>query len=62
MTSLALSADGWTLLSAGRDQIAALWDLRTHARLATVPTFEAVEGAAARPALACACRSPLSRC
>ena len=44
VTALSLSADGWTLLSAGRDQVATLWDLRSHARLATVPTFEAVEG------------------
>jgi WD40 repeat protein len=45
VSSLSLTPDGWTLLSAARDQTAALWDLRSHTKLATVPTFEAVEGA-----------------
>ena len=45
MTSLSLSADGWTLLSAARDKVAVLWDLRKYAKLATVPVHEAVEGA-----------------
>ena len=45
VTSLSLTPDGWTLLTAARDQTAALWDLRAHTKLATVPTFEAVEGA-----------------
>lgn len=45
MTSLSLSTDGWTLLSAARDKVAVLWDLRKYAKLATVPVHEAVEGA-----------------
>ncbi len=44
VTSLSLSPDGWTLLTAGRDKVAILWDLRSHKKLATVPIFEAVEG------------------
>jgi U3 small nucleolar RNA-associated protein 13 len=44
VTSLSISADGWTLLSAGRDKVAILWDLRSHKKLTTVPVFEAVEG------------------
>ena len=44
VTSLALTPNGWGLLSAGRDKTAMLWDLRTHAQLATVPVFETVEG------------------
>ncbi|EIE25517.1 WD40 repeat-like protein, partial [Coccomyxa subellipsoidea C-169] len=49
VTSLSLSPDGWTLLTAGRDKVAILWDLRSHKKLATVPIFEAVEGAAIVP-------------
>ncbi len=45
VTALSLSPDGWTLLSAGRDKVAVLWDLRKYAQLATVPIHEAVEGA-----------------
>ena len=45
VTALSVAWDGWTLLTAGRDKVAVLWDLRTHARLATIPVFEAIEGA-----------------
>ena len=45
VTALSLSTDGWTLLSAGRDKVAVLWDLRKYTRLATVPVHEAIEGA-----------------
>lgn len=44
MTSLSLTPDGWTLLTAGRDKVAILWDLRSHKKIVTVPLFEAVEG------------------
>lgn len=51
VTSLALAPDNWTLLSSSRDRTVHLWDLRTHAKIATVPIHEAVEGG--RP-----CRKP----
>ena len=54
VTSLALTPNGWGLLSAGRDKTAMLWDLRSHARLATVPLYEAVEGVLFSATL-CAC-------
>jgi WD40 repeat protein len=44
VTSLALAPDNWTLLSASRDRTVHMWDLRTHAKIATVPIHEAVEG------------------
>ena len=44
VTCLALAGGGWHLLSGGRDGIVVLWDLRTHAQLAVVPVYEAVEG------------------
>lgn len=44
VTSLSLSVDGWTLLTAGRDKVAILWDLRSHTKIITVPVFEALEG------------------
>lgn len=49
VTSLALSPDGWQLLSGGRDKVVCVWDLRTNSRTATVPVYEAVEGLAALP-------------
>lgn len=49
VTSLSLSPDGWLLLSGGRDKVVMLWDLRTGAKLATVPVYEAVEGVVALP-------------
>jgi WD40 repeat protein len=47
VTSLALAPDNWTLLSSSRDRTVHLWDLRTHAKIATVPIHEAVEGGSA---------------
>jgi WD40 repeat protein len=44
VTSLSLSADGWTLLSGGRDSVVILWSLRDHAKLATIPVYEPLEG------------------
>ena len=48
VTSLSLSVDGCTLLTAGRDKVAILWDMRTHKKIITVPVFEAVEGKLAK--------------
>ncbi|TKY55206.1 Transducin beta protein 3 [Spatholobus suberectus] len=43
VTSLAVSEDGWTLLSAGRDKVVTLWDLHDYSNKKTVITNEAVE-------------------
>ncbi|KAI3905054.1 hypothetical protein MKX01_017300 [Papaver californicum] len=43
VTSLAVSKDGWTLLSGGRDKVVNLWDLRNYSFKMTVPTYEVVE-------------------
>lgn len=42
--ALALSPDGWHLVSGGRDKVVCVWDIRDGNRLATVPVFEALEG------------------
>ena len=47
MTSLSLSSDSWTLVSAGRDKVVQTWDVRKHLKLTTVPVYEAVEGVSA---------------
>ncbi|EMS63577.1 Transducin beta-like protein 3 [Triticum urartu] len=44
VTSLALSEDGLTLLSAGRDKVVNVWDLRKYASKKTVPAYEMIEG------------------
>lgn len=43
VTSFAISEDGGTLLSAGRDKVVNLWNLRDHSCRLTVPTHEAIE-------------------
>ncbi|CAL0306816.1 unnamed protein product [Lupinus luteus] len=43
VTSIAVSEDGWTLLSAGRDKVVTLWDLHDYSNKKTVITNEAVE-------------------
>ncbi|KAJ8762065.1 hypothetical protein K2173_006667 [Erythroxylum novogranatense] len=43
ITSLAVSEDGWTLLSAGRDKVVNLWDLKDYACKMTIPTYEVLE-------------------
>ena len=43
--SLDLSPDGYFLLSAGRDQVLSLWNLRKNALEKTVPVFETLEAA-----------------
>ena len=48
VTALSLSPDGWTLVSGGRDSVAIAWNLRDHTKIATVPVFEALEGACVR--------------
>ena len=45
MTDLSLAPDNWTLLSAARDKVVMLWDLRTFQKLATIPAYEVLEGA-----------------
>lgn len=57
VTSLAVSEDGWTLLSAGRDKVVNLWDLRKYEFKITVPTYEVLEAVCAIPS-----RSPLADC
>ncbi len=44
VTSLAISPDGWTLLSGGRDSVVMAWSLKDYTKLATVPIYEALEG------------------
>ncbi|XP_057970053.1 protein TORMOZ EMBRYO DEFECTIVE [Malania oleifera] len=43
VTSMAVSEDGRTLISAGRDKIVNLWDLHDYACKMTVPTYEVLE-------------------
>eukprot|EP01018_Ginkgo_biloba_P035898 Gb_13772 [translate_table: standard] len=43
VTSLAVSANGWNLLSAGRDKVVNIWDLRDNSFKTTIPTYEALE-------------------
>ncbi|PON77530.1 Guanine nucleotide-binding protein, beta subunit [Parasponia andersonii] len=43
VTSVALSEDGGTLLSAGRDKVVMLWDLHDYSCKKTVLTYEALE-------------------
>ena len=44
MTDLALAPGNWSLLSAARDSVVIMWDLRTFAKLATFPVYEVLEG------------------
>lgn len=43
VTSLAVSENGWTLLSSGRDKVVILWDLRNYRSKMSVPTNEVIE-------------------
>ncbi|BBN19124.1 U3 small nucleolar RNA-associated protein 13 [Marchantia polymorpha subsp. ruderalis] len=43
VTSLAVSTDGWTLLSAGRDKVVNVWDLKSFVLRTTVPVYETLE-------------------
>ncbi|KAE8707862.1 hypothetical protein F3Y22_tig00110372pilonHSYRG00187 [Hibiscus syriacus] len=40
VSSVAVSEDGWTLLSAGRDKVVNLWDLHDYKCKSIVPTYE----------------------
>jgi len=53
VTDLAVAPGNWSLLSAGRDSVVIMWDLRTFAKLATVPVYEVLEGAGTRCATTC---------
>ena len=44
VTSLSLAPDGWSLISAGRDKVVHVWDLRKNTKVVTVPVYEALEG------------------
>uniref|UniRef100_A0A1J3DCT9 Transducin beta-like protein 3 n=1 Tax=Noccaea caerulescens TaxID=107243 RepID=A0A1J3DCT9_NOCCA len=43
VTSIAVSEDGWTLLSAGRDKVVNVWDLHDYSCKTTVATYEVLE-------------------
>ncbi|KAF5736320.1 transducin beta-like protein 3 [Tripterygium wilfordii] len=43
ITSITISEDGWTLLSAGRDKVVNLWDLHDYGWKKTIPTYEVLE-------------------
>lgn len=43
ITSMAISEDGWTLLSAGRDKVVNLWNLHDYGCMTTIPMFESLE-------------------
>ncbi|KAK1361108.1 Utp13 domain-containing protein [Heracleum sosnowskyi] len=43
ITSIGLSEDGWTLLTAGRDKLVYLWDLHDYSLKSSVVVHEAVE-------------------
>ncbi|KAH0640950.1 hypothetical protein KY285_037536 [Solanum tuberosum] len=43
VTSMAISDDGWTLVSAGRDKVVNLCNLHDYRCLTTIPTLESVE-------------------
>ncbi|CAM6091154.1 unnamed protein product [Calypogeia fissa] len=43
VTSLAISADGFYLVSAGRDKVVNVWDLGDYTLQTTIPVYEAVE-------------------
>lgn len=49
VTSMAISSDGLTLLSAGRDKVVNLWDLHDYNCKLTVPTYEMVEAVCVIP-------------
>lgn len=49
VTSLAISENGWNLLSAGRDKVVNIWDLRDYHCRATIPTYEPLEAVCVLP-------------
>ena len=40
VTSIAFPKSGWELISAGRDRILTVWDLRNGSVTKTIPVFE----------------------
>lgn len=44
VTILSLAPDGWSLISAGRDKVVHVWDLRKNTKIVTIPVYEALEG------------------
>ncbi|CAL5367966.1 unnamed protein product [Camellia sinensis] len=57
VTSMAVSEDGWSLLSAGRDKVVNVWDLRDYGCKITVPTYEVLEAVCVIPSA-----SPFTSC
>ncbi|KAL3497681.1 hypothetical protein ACH5RR_040413 [Cinchona calisaya] len=57
ITSLAISEDGETLLSAGRDKVVNLWNLHDFSCKVSVPTYEALEAVCAIGS-----QSPFAKC
>uniref|UniRef100_A0A8D1KHB4 U3 small nucleolar RNA-associated protein 13 C-terminal domain-containing protein n=1 Tax=Sus scrofa TaxID=9823 RepID=A0A8D1KHB4_PIG len=49
VTSVTFSADGYTMISSGRDKICTVWDLQSLQATKTVPVFESVEAAVLLP-------------
>jgi U3 small nucleolar RNA-associated protein 13 len=45
VTSVIFSTDGWTLITAGRDKVVNIWDLRDYSLLKTVVVYESIEAA-----------------
>ncbi|KAL2610086.1 hypothetical protein R1flu_028659 [Riccia fluitans] len=43
VTSLAVSGDGWSLLSAGRDKVVNVWNLKGFSHKTTIPVYETLE-------------------
>ncbi|KAL8551323.1 hypothetical protein ACS0TY_000419 [Phlomoides rotata] len=43
VTSIAISEDGWTLLTVGRDKVVNVWNLHDYRCRTTVPAYEALE-------------------
>jgi U3 small nucleolar RNA-associated protein 13 len=48
-TGIAFMPDGHTMITAGRDQVLNIWDVRTLRMRRTVPVYEALEGIVALP-------------
>jgi U3 small nucleolar RNA-associated protein 13 len=46
VTSMAFSKNGWEMITAGRDKILSVWNLRENNLKKTIPTFEASEAIA----------------
>lgn len=49
VTSVDFSHDGWTMITAGRDKVLNVWDLRRFVLVKTIPVAEAIEGVVVLP-------------